>query len=89
MPPDEAIMATPATRPSGIPVVDLEREAIEDARKLTFAQKFLAGADLFDYATSVTISGIRWQHPDFTDEQVLSELWRRIALGEALERRTL
>jgi hypothetical protein len=70
-----------------ISVIDLRREAIEDSRRLTFAQKFRLGGDLFDYACQVTESGIRWQNPQFSDEQVLDELRRRIQLGEKLRRR--
>jgi hypothetical protein len=45
---------------------------------MTFAEKFLAAAYLFDYACEVTKAGIRMQHPDFTEEQVLEELRRRV-----------
>ena len=63
-------------------IAQLEREEVEDARRMSFAQKFLGGAELFDYACAISISGIRRQHPDFDDEQVMHELRRRIALGE-------
>jgi len=69
-------------------IVDLRREEIEDSRRMTFAQKFLAGAELFDYACAVTMSGIRWQHPHFNQEQVLNELRRRLDVPEiSAERR--
>ena len=74
-------------KPTDVPIVDLEREAVEDARALSFAQKFLAGAELFDYACEVTKSGIRMQHPDYDDQQVLAELRRRIALAMKIEAR--
>jgi hypothetical protein len=70
-----------------VPIVDLEREAVEDARAQSFARKFLAGAELFDYACEVTKSGIRMQNPEYDDEQVLAELRRRIALGMKTEAR--
>ena len=35
----------------------LRREEIEDARRMTFAQKFWAGAELFDYACEIAESG--------------------------------
>jgi hypothetical protein len=63
----------------------LRREEIEAARKQTLAEKFWAGAELFDYACEVAKAGIRMQHPDFDEEQVLAELRRRIAIGERLE----
>jgi hypothetical protein len=56
----------------------LRREDIEQARSMTFEQKFLAGAELFDYACAITKSGIRMQNPQFTEEQVMDELRRRI-----------
>ncbi len=64
---------------------DLRREEIADARRLSFAQKFIAGAALFDYACQVTRSGIRMQHPEFNEQQVLDELRRRLALIEQSE----
>jgi hypothetical protein len=73
-------------QPPTIPIIDFEREEVEDARRQNFAQKFVAGAELFDYACAITKAGIRWQNPDFNDEQTLAELRRRISLGEALER---
>jgi len=63
--------------------VDLDREAVEDARRQNFAQKFRAGAELFDYACAISKAGIRWQNPGFNEEQVMVELRRRIHLGEA------
>lgn len=62
----------------------LRREDIQQAREMTLAQKFFAGAELFDYACAVTSSGIRFENPTFTQEQVLAELRRRIGLGERL-----
>jgi hypothetical protein len=58
---------------------------VESARRQTFAQKFLAGAELFDYACQITEAGIRMQHPEFGDEQVRAELRRRIEIGGRLE----
>jgi hypothetical protein len=72
---------------SKIPTIDFRREAIEEARRMTFEQKFLAGPDLFDMACEFTKAGIRYQNPTFTEQQVIEELRRRIALGERLARR--
>lgn len=63
-------------------IIDLDREAIEESRRLSFEQKFLAGAELFDYACAISRAGIRQQNPGFSDEQVRAELRRRIAIGE-------
>lgn len=70
-------------------IAHLDREDIEQARRMTFAQKFLAGAELFDYACAITRSGIRWQNPTFRDEQVMAELRRRVALDERLAERRI
>ncbi|HZZ43602.1 MAG TPA: hypothetical protein VFE58_11745 [Tepidisphaeraceae bacterium] len=67
----------------------IRRDRVERARRMTFAQKFYAGGDLFDAACEVTKAGIRHQHPDFTESQVLAELRRRLALQESRELRNL
>jgi hypothetical protein len=56
----------------------IHRDRAERARHMPFQEKFLAGGDLFDAACEVTRSGIRADHPDFTDAQVLDELRRRL-----------
>lgn len=65
----------------------LRQEEIDRARKMTFAEKFWAGAELFDYACEITKAGIRMQNPGFTEEQVMDELRRRIEIGNRLEGR--
>lgn len=65
----------------------LRQEEIDRARKMTFAEKFWAGAELFDYACEITKAGIRMQYPGFTEEQVMDELRRRIEIGNRLEGR--
>jgi hypothetical protein len=69
--------------PSSRLITELKREEIEDARRQTFAQKFLAGAELFDYACEISKSGIRSQNPEFDEEQVMTELRRRLNIDEA------
>jgi hypothetical protein len=68
--------------PSRSLIEELEAEDVEDARRQTFAQKFMAGAELFDYAEQVSKAGIRMQHPEFTEEQVRDEFARRLSIGE-------
>ena len=65
----------------------LWRDKVEAARGITFAQKFWAGAELFDSACEVTKAGLRMQHPEFSEEQVLEELRRRLAIAQRLEER--
>ncbi|HZZ42319.1 MAG TPA: hypothetical protein VFE58_05235 [Tepidisphaeraceae bacterium] len=60
----------------------LDAEEIEDARRQSFAQKFLAGAELFDYASQISLAGIRMQHPDFSEDQIRAELIRRLNFGD-------
>jgi len=60
----------------------LRRQDIENARRETFAQKFLAGAELFDYACEISKGGIRAQYPEFSEEQVLAELFRRVYIRQ-------
>lgn len=65
----------------------LRREEIEDARRLTVAQKLALGGDLFDYACGITLSGIKFQNPGINDADAMKELRRRLALAEARESR--
>jgi Rv0078B-related antitoxin len=65
----------------------LRREEIDDARQMSPETKLHAGGDLFDAACQVTISGIRFEHPDWSDAQVLEELGRRLAMARRLETR--
>ena len=72
---------------SSLPIIDFDREEVEAARRQTFAQKFRAGAELFDYACTISKAGIRWQNPGFDEAQVMAELRRRIRIGQALDER--
>ena len=65
----------------------LWRDKVESARRMTFAQKFWAGAELFDSACEVTKAGIRMQNPEFTEQQVMDELQRRLQIAERWELR--
>jgi hypothetical protein len=65
----------------------LDREEVERSRQMTFAQKFLAGAELFDYACDISRASIRMIHPHLSEEQVTAELRRRMRINEALEAR--
>ena len=51
-------------------------------------QKFLAGADLFEYACRLTCDGIRHQNPGIDEAQVQQILRNRLALARRLERRS-
>jgi hypothetical protein len=59
-------------------LAQLDREDIEQARRMTPAQKFRAGGDLFDQACRWTLAGIRHQYPGISDADALEELRRRL-----------
>jgi hypothetical protein len=63
----------------------LYREEVLRARRMKPGDKLFAGADLFDYACEITKSGIRHQHPDADEQQVLALLRDRLALARRLE----
>ncbi len=63
------------------------RERVADARQMSSEEKLLAGEELFDYACSITLAGIRNQWPGATDEQCQKILMDRLALRERMERR--
>ena len=63
----------------------LYQDKIDAAKRMSFAEKFMAGAELFDFACSVSLAGIRSQNPGFTEEQVQAELRRRIEIGRRIE----
>jgi len=67
----------------------LDREEIEDARRLSVERKLELSGELFDYACEITLMGIRWQNPGVSDEEAYEILRNRLALGRRLERLTL
>jgi len=69
------------------PKIDLWKEEILRARKMTVADKLALGGDLFDAACEVAISGIRAQHGDLPPQALLKLLRKRLALARRLESR--
>ena len=63
----------------------LDRDDIEQARRMTPAQKFRAGGELFDDACRWTLAGIRHQHPGISDADAFEELRRRLAQARKFE----
>lgn len=55
------------------------------ARRRTIGEKMLDGPRLFETACQVMRSGIRWQFPDFNDEQIEAELRRRLAIRRRID----
>jgi hypothetical protein len=71
-------------QPDSSLVTTLRREEIARGRRMSVEEKLLAGAELFDYACEISKAGIRHDHPEFDERQVLEELRRRIRRGERL-----
>jgi hypothetical protein len=67
------------------PMIDLSLEEIEDARRLTVAQRLALGGDLFDSACEVTLNFIRAENPGISNSQALDLLRQRLDLGRRLE----
>ena len=72
-------------------IKDVIRQFDEDdlaqAQTMTGSQKLRAGGDLFDDACRWTLAGIRRQYPQWTAEQAMDELRRRLAQARADEER--
>lgn len=64
---------------------DIYRERVLRARRMSPAEKLLAGGQLFDMACQITMAGIRHQHPDADENRVRQILVERIALRQRLE----
>ena len=69
-------------------IQDLRREEVEDARRMPESEKLSAGGELFDYACWITKAGIRMQHPDADEQQVLALLRRRLEIRDQREGKT-
>ena len=66
---------------------ELYRERVLRARRTSPEEKFLAGEELFEYACSITLAGIKWQNPEFSPEECRRELNRRLEWQERTEQR--
>ena len=65
----------------------IRRDKIDQARQMTEEQKLRAGGELFDYACWITRAGIRSQHPQANEAEVLEILRQRLDLRERREKR--
>ena len=59
-------------------ITSLDEDEVRWARETPPAEKFIAGAKLFDYACAVTLAGIRRQKPGVSDEDALAILRERL-----------
>ena len=66
---------------------EIYREKVERARSLSRGERMLLGPQLFDMAVGTMRAGIRHRHPEYSDEQVESEVVRRLELGRRLHSR--
>ena len=61
-----------ALRSEFAPLIDaLYRETALEARLMPPEEKFLLGEELFEYACSITLAGIRNQNPGFSKQECL------------------
>lgn len=65
----------------------IERSRFERAMLMSPEEKFFAGGNLFESACRLTLAGIRAQHPEASDEQVLAILRDRMEKTRRYEER--
>jgi hypothetical protein len=63
-------------------------EKVERARRMKPEDRMKAGAELFDYACSITLTALREQMPGNSEAQLLEALRRRLAVKRQLEEAT-
>ena len=66
---------------------ELYREELREARAMPPEQKLLLGEELFDYACSITLAGIRNQFPEADEAEQRRILDRRLEYQRKLEAR--
>ena len=64
---------------------EIYRERVAEASMMPPEEKLLAGEELFDYACSITLAGIRDQNPGLSEEECLRILEERLDLRERME----
>jgi hypothetical protein len=67
---------------------ELYREELREARAMSPEEKLLLGEDLFAYACSITMAGIRNQFPEADDAERRRILEQRLELQRKLEARS-
>ena len=66
---------------------EIYRERVAEASMMPPEEKLLAGEELFDYACSITLAGIRDQNPGLSEEECLRILEERLDLRERMEQK--
>ena len=64
---------------------ELYRERVLRARRTPPEMRILQGPELFDYACSISLAGLRIEMPGASEEQLRQGLRRRLAIGRKLE----
>ena len=54
---------------------------IRQAQEMSPREKFFSGAELFDYACGITLSGIAHQYPHWSKSECRAELRRRLEIN--------
>ena len=87
---NRAFLAPHQTGDSGSPYAaladELFRERVLRARATSPEEKFIAGEELFEYASAITLAGIQDQNPEFTEAECRRELNRRLEWRERMDR---
>ena len=66
-------------------IEELDEEKIRQAKAMTEEQRFLAVLDLFDMTAEMTRAGIRMDHPDADERQVLEIFRQRLSAARREE----
>jgi hypothetical protein len=68
------------------PLADaIYRERVLRARRVPPEQRILEGPQLFDFACSASLAGLRMQMPNATEAELRQGLRRRLAIGRKLQ----
>ena len=65
----------------------LHLDKVRTAEAMSPAEKFIAGARLFDYACEITKAGIRSEHPEADEARILEILRERLEWARRREER--
>ncbi len=58
---------------------------LEQARQLSVGQKLLAGPELFDMGLTMMRSGICMRYPEYNEQQVNNEIFRRLEIARRID----
>jgi hypothetical protein len=68
------------------PLADaIYRERVLRARRVPPEQRILEGPQLFDFACSASLAGLRMQMPNASEAELRQGLRRRLAIGRKLQ----